>query len=76
MDDKPSLNELILAIDDVCAIDNELRMRNTDLKFRKDYLLEKCDAIKRVMNAYLEQAPTLNGYIITIEWIETDLKRI
>lgn len=81
MTEKPSMDELILSIDDVYSIDNRLRTRDADgtLKsviLNKNYLLKKCDDIKRVMNAYLEDAPALRGYIITIDDIETQLKSI
>ncbi len=76
MTEKPKLDDLILAIDDLNSIYYD-EFRASDrryLKSRKDYLLPKCNIIKNIISAYLEEAPSLHGYLTTIDYIESQLR--
>ncbi|HLC81093.1 MAG TPA: hypothetical protein VJH68_00365 [Candidatus Nanoarchaeia archaeon] len=75
--EKPSLDELILAIDDVYSIDQQRREADwSSLRYKKDFLLEKCSIIRRVLSAYLGDALTLKGYLDTVDYLENDFKKL
>lgn len=74
---KPQLDELILAIDYVYSIDGQRREADwPSLRYNQEFLLEKCSTIRRVISAYLEDAPSLRGYLATIDSLEGDFKKL
>ena len=74
---KPRLDELVIAIDDVNYVYEQYKYADWSyLRDNKSHLLEKCSTSRKVFSAYLGDAPTLKGYLSTIDHIEGDLKKL
>ena len=76
-EDKLPLDKLVLAIDDVNYVYEQYKYADWSyLRDNKSHLLEKCSTSRKVFSAYLGDAPTLKGYLSTIDHIEGDLKKL
>lgn len=76
---KAKLDELIDAIEDIHLIATAFRENGqpwVDLPDSKDSYLEKCKTARKVLTAYLKDAPSLRGYFATLDGFETRLKNL